>query len=59
MPVKLYISDRDFLEELKRKLRLKSLAISQHKLVELFKRNKLHLDLPQNQKEVKNYGRRK
>ncbi len=57
--MKIYESDRNFLEELKRKLKLKSLGDAQHKLIELFNKNKLHLDLPQNQKEVKNYGRRK
>jgi len=59
VPVKLYLTDRNFLEELKRKLKLKSLGDAQHKLVALFKKNKLHLDLKQNKKEVKNYGRKK
>jgi len=44
-PAKIYVSDRDFLEKIKRKLKLKSIAEAQHRLILLFKKNKLHLDL--------------
>ena len=44
-PVKLYLSDRDFLENLKRKLKVGSAAESTHQLILLFKKNKLYLDL--------------
>jgi hypothetical protein len=45
VPVKMYLPDRNFLERIKRDLKLKSLAEAQTKIVLLFKRNKLHLDL--------------
>ena len=45
VPVKLYLSDRNFLEKIKRDLKLKSLAEAQNELTKLFRINKLHLDL--------------
>ena len=42
---KIYVSDRNFIESIKRKLKLNSNPDAISSLVKLFKQNKLHLDL--------------